>query len=114
MRTLQEIFDVVIDNGYYCYSNEIGSKFGSNYMCESLEKAYEFGVIDTLEKETALYSIRHFLRISGDCVYLISAVLDSLNLDYTCDKNWLFAGNKCLEIYRNWDNRHKIIAGCVV
>lgn len=98
MRTIQNIFDVVIDNGYYCSDNETG---GSSYMCGSLSLAYHHGVINGTELLVAKEHIKHFLSSLGASKFLAVAVLNSLGLDYTCDKDRSIVFNKCLEIYLN-------------
>ena len=84
-RSVQEIFDAVIDTGFYTEYE--------NWMCYSLESARSYGVISKKEEKIARREIRAYLG------------------EYTLLETKLFhLGLPCklsdrLALYRNWANR---------
>ena len=84
-RTLQEIFDVVIKNGYYC-SNKLYSR---SYMCHSLCVACMHGVITEQEYRKAILFFRTHTASSP-------IIIQALN--YFIQTPYLSASiiNKCL------------------
>lgn len=84
-RSVQEIFDAVIDAGFYTERTE--------WMCSSLRAAYFNGVISVKEMEIAGCAIYEYL---GGYVFLETKL-------YHHDLPYEFPDR--LAIYRNWSNR---------
>jgi len=84
-RSVQEIFDAVIDAGFYTERTD--------WMCHSLDGAYFNGVISVKEKEIARRVIREYLGWFGT----LESKLYHYNLPYEFPDR--------LAIYRNWKNR---------
>lgn len=84
-RSVQEIFDAVIDGGFYTERED--------YMCFSLQGAYCEGVISKKEMRITGRSIKSYLgrRYS----------LESLLLEHGLPRKF----SDRLSIYRNWANR---------
>lgn len=91
-RTLQEIFNVVIDKGYY---KEFGVR-GSSFMCNALFGAYCADVITRKEHDKALDAIGNYIDKYTSDITLKSALIN-LNRPYNFSDR--------LAIYRNWKNR---------
>lgn len=87
-RSVQEIFDAVIDGGFYTER--------VYYMCFSLQGAYSEGVISKKEMCIAGRSIKSYLgrRYS----------LESLLLEHGLPRKF----SDRLSIYRNWANRPRL------
>src|SRR5690606_14666269 len=84
-RSAQEIFDAVIDAGFYTDSTD--------WMCHSLELARRCGVISKEEKEIARREIRAYLgRFT---------LLETKLYHYSLPNQF----SDRLAIYRNWANR---------
>lgn len=111
-RTIQEIFDAVIDAKHYPYKEQRGSS--SNFMCEALAKATNHGIITEEERVRAQESIRKYINKllpEFDKQYLPKEELPPLN------KTWVYAGlvsrdmpfdeiiKKLLACYKDWTNR---------
>lgn len=100
MRTVQEIFDAVIDAGLYHGLHAASKK----YMCFALRAAYHAGVITTDEHCAAVDALLEYLHRPGDALdgYLLA---QRLRLeDYgQCPEGsirWNFT-----KLYRDWANR---------
>ena len=64
-RKLQEIFNAVIEAGYYPYNEYYTMENGkptSNFMCESLIYALNKGVITKEERDKATKAIRRYIN----------------------------------------------------
>lgn len=101
-RTVQEVFNVVLDAGLYGIGNPC------IYMCNALKRAVgEYGyapIITPAEYERATRSIRLYLRLlNGDRNHYSDTLVGALGM-YTDDwhKHHLHVLEK---IYRNWANR---------
>lgn len=109
MRTLQQIFDAVIDAGYYPGITQ--------FMCNALERAHHYGVITQEERVQAKVAINDYLATSP-CVREASAidwVLDSAIIaayDVPPKKDVPVVGKThwyaYTAIYRDWANRPKL------
>ena len=109
MRSLQEIFDVVIDNGYYYC---IGPKpsGGYIYMCSALLSATNSELITGREHVFAKGEVMMFIEsVNADMSYLLSVVYFNLHLNRDKVEDEIAARLKCLEIYRNWDKRFELL-----
>lgn len=84
-RSVQEIFDAVIDGGFYTEY--------ANWMCHSLESARFHGVISKKEEKIAKREIRAYL---GGYTFL-ETKLFHLGLPFKLPDR--------LAIYRNWSSR---------
>lgn len=94
-RKLQEIFDVVIDKGYYGFP---GGE--SSCMCLALNSAMSDNIITDVEYKKAMQSIRNYmLGYQGILRRLLR------HNDLPCEHQ------DRLAIYRNWSKRPKIKIG---
>jgi len=84
-HSVQEIFDAVIDAGFYTERLD--------WMCHSLDGAYFNGVISVKEKEIARRAIKAYL---GDYIFL-ETKLYHFGLPHEFPDR--------LAIYRDWKNR---------
>ena len=84
-RSVQEIFDAVIDGGFYTEYTD--------WMCLSLSDAHLEGVISKKEREIARREIGEYLGSFGT----LESKLYHYNLPYEFPDR--------LAIYRNWKNR---------
>ena len=98
LDSVQEIFDKVIDNGYYT-SIAGNEKFKySNYMCYSLKYAYEDNIITKKDFFLARKEIEQYIGMSG-----LESVLSWNRLPSNYDDR--------LKIYRNWEDK-PVLRGC--
>lgn len=93
-RTLQQIFDAVIDAGYY---RESGC---NDYMCNSLSTACEANIITQGEYNKALKAVNQYSKPTNQAIYTLRNVLYKNGLPYVYSDR--------LAIYRNWARRPKI------
>lgn len=100
MRTVQEIFDAVIDAGLYHGRHT----YSQRYMCYALRAAYRVDVITTEDLCAAEAALREYLSFPGEA---LEGYLGKLGLyleDYgQCPPGsirWNFA-----KLYRDWANR---------
>lgn len=107
-RTLQEIFDVVIDAGLYPFNFKRGFK-GSNYMCNALKLAREANIITTKEYMRADNSIhKYFKKLVPDSWY--GSSLGNIWWEAGIIKEWnpLDIDHlipRFLACYKDWTNR---------
>ena len=94
MRTIQEIFDAVIDGGYY--ANEFTPEEVSGHMCVALTYANAADRITEAERHLALDEIQEYLQ---GAIFL-STVLSIRDLPYEHEDR--------LAIYRDWVNRPQL------
>lgn len=110
-RTLQEIFNAVIDAEHYPYKN--GYYCSSNFMCDALRYAKLKGTITEEEMQRALKSIRSYINKlytsvlrydEGKNVPALSSVWRVVGI---VDENLPFdeVWNKLLVCYKDWTNR---------
>lgn len=92
-RTLQEIFNAVIENELYCTGNL--KKHHSRYMCISLQQAVQKDLITQKEANKAKNSIHKYLARFGKRTLL--GALNKINLPY----NEIALVN----LYLNWKDR---------
>ena len=103
MRKLQEIFDVVIAEGFYGTDDN-----QAEYMCNALNRAASAGVITWQERDKADSSISKYLRhlytgtprricytLAGAMTYGIDGGVGFVSFDRT------------LKVYKNWKRRPK-------
>ena len=100
MRTVQEIFDAVIDAGLY-HGRHADSK---KYMCYALGAAYHAGVITMEDVCAAEAALLEYLGFPGEAMegYLLT---QGLRLEDYCrcppgGSFWNFT-----KLYRDWANR---------
>ena len=104
MRTIQEVFDVVLANDLYPLPD-------CDYpaMCNSLARAWRYKLITVNEEQQATDDIDSYLDKLGegveDSAYLQRQLAITFNL-----KEWPPV-EVMLAIYRDWDNRPTSIAG---
>lgn len=109
MRSLQEIFDIVIDKGDYHRVDPILS-VGYVYMCPALNKAVSHGLITRCECAFAKGEVMMFMEsVNADMSCLLSVVYFKLRLNPFKWEDEIVARLKCLEIYRNWDKRFELL-----
>lgn len=94
MRNIQEIFDVVIDRGFY--SNVPIYNWASWYMCEAVYFAQVTGHITGAERRMAVDAINEYLQAY---VFLRAALSCS---DLPCGYE------DRLAIYKDWANRPQL------
>lgn len=95
MRTIQEIFNVVIEAGLYGKGT---------FMCFSLGRAEDAGLITSLESSTAIQVISDYLNTGVGSNTLISSLASSGNLN----KEEIGKGYTKVDltrIYKDWANR---------
>jgi hypothetical protein len=90
-RSVQQIFNVVIDNGIYTH---ISSKNSSQLMCMSLSIAYYQKLITKTECLKAKAAIHEYL---GDDYMFLEKFLQ--------DNGYYFGFVARLTIYKDWENR---------
>ena len=97
MRTAQEVFDAVINGGFY--RAESRALMYSFHMCFSLEDAKLQGVISQEEMKATQDAITHYVmgELNVRCVEGLESILLQNNLP--CD----FPAR--LSIYQDWENR---------
>lgn len=95
MKTMQEILNLMIDEGFYSDTERGG---GSSYMCHALRNAELKGLITEKEYTDCTKKIKHYLDIELGSIsdYLTDSLRD-VGLPY--DKEYITA------LYRNWENR---------
>ena len=91
---IQEIFNLVIDQGYYDTSQDWSA------MCNSLHNAWDYGEISKDDYRFAVEQIDRYLRPT-DCSYLFTA-LKQAGLPNTIKAR--------TAIYRDWANRPALIS----
>lgn len=91
---VQEIFNRVIDQGYYDIS------FAHTAMCHSLNKAWDEEAISEEEYQLACEQIEEYL-LTADCAYLFTA-LRNAGLPHTIEAR--------TAIYRDWANRPNLLS----
>lgn len=93
-RSIQEIFNVVIEEGFYKSTSR-------SLMCSAIVDAFDAGVISLKEKDAAHEAIRDYLAQTGeyDPIFLKSAFFLS-GLPYSFEDR--------LAIYKDWENRPKL------
>lgn len=94
VRSIQEIFNVVIEEGFY-------KSPSCSLMCFALIDAFDAGVISSEEMDAAHEAIRNYLTQTGEYnpIFLKSALFLS-GLPYSFEDR--------LAIYKDWDNRPKL------
>lgn len=101
MRTVQEIFDAVIDAGLYhglhAYSN--------TYMCYALRAAYSVDVITTEDLCAAEAALREYLSFPGEALEGYLAHTLGLCLEDYGHLPWRSARWDFTKLYRDWANR---------
>lgn len=100
MRTVQEIFDAVIDAGLY-HGRHADSK---KYMCYALRAAYHVDVITTEDLCAAEAALREYLSFPDEALegYLLWRGL-SLEEYGQCPAGSIFWN--FTKLYRDWANR---------
>lgn len=101
MRTVQEIFDAVIDAGLY-HGRHADSK---KYMCYALRAAYRVDVITTEDLCAAEAALREYLSFPGEALEGYLAHMLGLRLE---DYGHLPEGSifwNFTKLYRDWANR---------
>lgn len=95
MRSIQEIFNVVIDSGYYSDTDN------GRFMCISLNVAfYHAGIITYEERLAAKKAIDDFLTGEWDSyAFLYTALSTHYDLHTFEDR---------LNVYRNWEESQKL------
>ena len=88
MRTLQEIFNTVIEHQLY---------YPRHGMCTGLYHAAYISLITTEERDTACFYIRDYLRYLDSLAAYLFDGLRSNNLPSS--------DSDLLSIYMNWDSR---------
>lgn len=102
VRTLQQIFDAVIDSGLY-------SEEGQSFMCLSLDDAYDRGVISEKEYNKGIKSIKVFIRRLPHYSAMhstppLACYLNALKGDFV----EVAPFSECLAVYQNWAKRPRI------
>lgn len=106
MRTLQKIFDAVIDAGWY---TEDGARVGydmysTEFMCNSLNTAERAGVVTEAEVQKAHLSIANYMAsVTGRPAVEFTMGTCIAWLKNNTEDNAPFSER--LAIYRDWANR---------
>lgn len=98
MKNIQEIFNVVIAEGFY-QPNYLATHY-SEYMCISLKYAENRGVITKEEMYEALESIATYLKEDLDGIEGLETLLIEHNLPSDFPAR--------LKIYQDWENRPEL------
>ena len=98
MKNIQEIFNVVIAEGFY-QQNYLATHY-SEYMCVSLEYAERRKVITEEEMKEAQKAIATYLK--EDLGYGLEPLLEEINLPYDFSAR--------LKIYQDWENRPELFS----
>ena len=93
-RSVQEIFNVVIYNGFYRYNDSVCHPS----MCEAIRYAHVFGVITQTEVYKACDAIYSYMK-DEKCGYLAISLKDR-GLPHSYEDR--------LDIYKNWKHRPKL------
>lgn len=97
LRTVQQLFNVVIDSGHYSNTNPYTAEKGSAWMCCAVGDAYEEHLITYDEREKVLRAINGYLHSMYGGQGLLRTALNENGLP--CEFN------DRLAIYRDWKNR---------
>lgn len=97
-RSVQQIFNVVIDEGFY--TNYYESEMCSNLMCVALSCAYHKKLITRAECLKAKAAIREYL---GDDYMFLQQFLQ--------DNGYYFSFAARVTIYKDWENRPRFRFG---
>lgn len=107
-RKLQEIFNAVIDAGYY-FSDKPQSQ---EYMCHALESAFDAGVINITEAKKAKQAIRTYIdKLTSDkwyptgCIKTLSYALTIADLNSWRPNTVGDTAPNLSKIYQNWRKR---------
>jgi hypothetical protein len=92
MRTIQEIFNIIIEKGLYPYNDNV--EHSTNYMCISADVAFRRGYISYDEYLLVKKDIKDYM---GSTNSTLIEHLESLGISWKKDD--------CLEIYQNWTTR---------
>ena len=95
MRTTQEIFNVVIEAGLYGKGT---------FMCFSLGRAEDAGLISPLESSMAIRVIDHYLNTGFGSNTLISSLASSGNLTRE-EMGKSYTELALTRIFKDWANR---------
>ena len=93
---VQEIFNKVIEAGYYGDTEEEGVP-NSLFMCFALESAVEDQVISSNDFGRGLLAIEAYLAKGGGKHHALASLLSQFDLP--CSER------DCLAVYKDWDNR---------
>lgn len=93
-KTTQEVFDIVIDSGYYANCSILNPD-KSYFMCVALRLAYDDKLVTNKERCATLTQIDAYITSTT------SHVLKT----YLIERNLPYAFNDRLAIYRDWANR---------
>lgn len=96
MLDIQKIFDKVIDKGFY-KEDYIPNK-QSQFMCYSLQYAYQAMQISLTEYELAIREIKDYVTQEENDVYNLE---DHLTRLYNKQASY----SDCLSVYTDWVNR---------
>lgn len=98
MRTVQEIFDAVIDAGFYMTAK------GSDYMCHAIDAATFDNLINYEEGQAAKGAIADYLRPSK--CETMSTHLNRMHnaFFWQCPVN-VYGSRDFTAVYRDWANR---------
>ncbi len=92
MKTLQEIFNLTIDRKYY--------QNAGYFMCVAIKHAMEANLITRKEYFFATYEIEELLEGNYTLTSYLVGVLGHVGKHIPLK----------IAIYKNWDNRHQLIA----
>lgn len=100
MRTVQEIFNVVIAEGYYGeFPFYTDNPFMTGFMCFALDRAYQESLITFNERDLAKREISRYLKA-------LWGGIGGSNLKRCLVKRGLPSTSKArLAIYKDWKNR---------
>lgn len=99
MRTLQEIFNAVIDHGIY------GGEHGGEYMCDALMLAKHEKIISEEEYLAARKAIED--RLQGRYLLHTYIVFAKVDIDFYSSRKVTAALR--LAIYKDWENFNQLI-----
>lgn len=116
MRTIQEIFNLIIQEGMYTPAERHSSYDSRQYvwMCHALYTAHADGLITSEELETTQAAIHEYTAAGGEQEHTMCEVLFALGLvderecatfDYVRPRH---CADQLLAIYMDWENRHAL------
>lgn len=103
MKTIQQIFDAVIDAGHYPCNGETFPS--SNFMCNALDFAHGLDVITAYEQHKASVAINTYMDKLKESAVLNPALYNVVTLRGALNEAHVKTRKSNLAIYKDWKNR---------
>ena len=119
MRTIQEIFNLIRQEGMYTPSKMYSTWSARQYiwMCHALGRAYDDGMITAEELRTTQAAILEYTSAGGKKEHTMCEALFALGRvdEQECTDFWAVRPRHCheqlLAIYKDWANRPELPEG---